>query len=189
MRSHGNLVRWNEERGFGFVRPAHRHEDIFVHISAFPRDGIRPSVGELVSFEIESGPDGRNRAVRVMRPGAQQVTTDRVRPVRTAARVPARRPGILQKLFNLALVFALGFAGIEAYQRFTDSHEPTSVNASSTPTRLAIPAPTPQFTCDGRQHCSQMGSYEEASFFLRNCPDTRMDGDNDGIPCEQQFGR
>jgi cold shock CspA family protein/type II secretory pathway pseudopilin PulG len=41
-----------------------------------------------------------------------------------------------------------------------------------------------QFSCDGRQHCSQMRSYEEAVFFLRNCPNTKMDGDNDGIPCE-----
>ena len=46
-----------------------------------------------------------------------------------------------------------------------------------------------KFHCDGRQHCSQMRSYEEAKFFLDNCPDTRMDGDNDRIPCERQFGR
>ncbi|ENX34440.1 hypothetical protein F889_01722 [Acinetobacter colistiniresistens] len=46
-----------------------------------------------------------------------------------------------------------------------------------------------QFTCDGREHCSQMGSYEEAVFFLRNCPNTKMDGDGDGIPCERQFRR
>ena len=45
------------------------------------------------------------------------------------------------------------------------------------------------FSCDGRQHCSQMRSYDEAAFFLRNCPNTKMDGDGDGIPCERQFGR
>ncbi len=44
-----------------------------------------------------------------------------------------------------------------------------------------------QFSCDGREHCSQMHSREEAIFFLRNCPNTKMDGDNDGEPCEQQF--
>jgi len=32
-----------------------------------------------------------------------------------------------------------------------------------------------------------MSSYEEAIFYLRNCPGTKMDGDSDGIPCEQQF--
>lgn len=44
------------------------------------------------------------------------------------------------------------------------------------------------YKCDGRQHCSQMNSYEEAKFFLQNCPNTKMDGDNDGEPCERQFG-
>ncbi|WP_047533580.1 excalibur calcium-binding domain-containing protein [Methylotenera sp. N17] len=43
------------------------------------------------------------------------------------------------------------------------------------------------FSCDGRIHCSQMHSCEEATFFINNCPGTKMDGDNDGIPCEQQF--
>lgn len=43
------------------------------------------------------------------------------------------------------------------------------------------------YKCDGRTHCSQMNSYEEAKFFLENCPNTRMDGDHDGEPCEKQF--
>jgi len=41
-----------------------------------------------------------------------------------------------------------------------------------------------EFRCDGRQHCSQMKSRAEAEFFIRNCPNTKMDGDRDGIPCE-----
>ena len=49
--------------------------------------------------------------------------------------------------------------------------------------------PIRKYRCDGRQHCSQMKSYEEAKFFIRNCPNTKMDGDHDGIPCERQFGR
>ena len=40
------------------------------------------------------------------------------------------------------------------------------------------------FKCDGRQHCSQMNSRAEAEFFVRNCPNTKMDGDHDGVPCE-----
>ncbi|AZR60817.1 excalibur calcium-binding domain-containing protein [Eikenella corrodens] len=43
--------------------------------------------------------------------------------------------------------------------------------------------------CDGRTHCSQMTSCEEATWFLRNCAGTEMDGDGDGIPCEQQLCR
>jgi len=45
------------------------------------------------------------------------------------------------------------------------------------------------YQCDGRQYCSEMDSYEEAVFFLKNCPNVKMDGDNDGIPCEKQFSR
>lgn len=40
------------------------------------------------------------------------------------------------------------------------------------------------FKCDGRQYCSQMTSRAEAEFFIKNCPNTKMDGDNDGVPCE-----
>lgn len=56
-------------------------------------------------------------------------------------------------------------------------------------TRSSVAQVSAQFKCDGRQHCSQMGSYEEAVFFLRNCPNTKMDGNNDGQPCEKQFSR
>ena len=41
-----------------------------------------------------------------------------------------------------------------------------------------------RFKCDGRQHCSQMSSRAEAKFFVKNCPNTKMDGDHDGEPCE-----
>ena len=44
-----------------------------------------------------------------------------------------------------------------------------------------------QFSCDGRIHCSQMTSCEEATYFLRNCPGVEMDGNGDGEPCETQW--
>jgi len=59
----------------------------------------------------------------------------------------------------------------------------------STPAKSSISTPNvlnPQFRCDGRIHCSQMTSCAEATYFLRNRPNTKMDGDNDGIPCERQ---
>lgn len=45
------------------------------------------------------------------------------------------------------------------------------------------------FACDGRKYCSQMTSCAEATYFLRNCPGVKMDGNNDGVPCEQQWCR
>ncbi|MBK7251324.1 MAG: excalibur calcium-binding domain-containing protein [Gammaproteobacteria bacterium] len=43
------------------------------------------------------------------------------------------------------------------------------------------------FSCDGRQYCSQMRSCAEATYFLEHCPNVKMDGDHDGVPCEQQW--
>jgi Excalibur calcium-binding domain len=50
----------------------------------------------------------------------------------------------------------------------------------------AEPKPA-SFKCDGRVYCSQMTSCEEATYFLRNCPNVKMDGNNDGVPCERQW--
>lgn len=58
-----------------------------------------------------------------------------------------------------------------------------------TPDKMSPAAANPSngFHCDGRQHCSQMKSCDEAKYFLVNCPGVKMDGDKNGIPCEQQW--
>ncbi len=48
------------------------------------------------------------------------------------------------------------------------------------------PEPRGNFSCDGRTRCAEMRSCDEAEFFLKNCPGVKMDGDGDGIPCEDQ---
>ncbi len=66
--------------------------------------------------------------------------------------------------------------------------EPLAPIAAPTPgANRVLPHPAQSFQCDGRQHCSQMRSCEEAKFFIRKCPNTKMDGDNDGVPCESQW--
>ncbi|NCR09669.1 MAG: excalibur calcium-binding domain-containing protein [Microcystis viridis Mv_BB_P_19951000_S69] len=60
-------------------------------------------------------------------------------------------------------------------------------NNNNRPNPQKKPSPSPQFRCDGRTHCSQMTSCAEATFFLRNCPNVKMDGDGDGVPCESQW--
>jgi hypothetical protein len=96
---------------------------------------------------------------------------------------------------KVLLGIVIGAFAFHAYQRV---HEPESFPA---PAAVALPdpqlverpaAPSAQiagFRCDGRTHCSQMKSCEEASYFLRNCPNVEMDGNHDGVPCEKQWCR
>jgi hypothetical protein len=57
----------------------------------------------------------------------------------------------------------------------------------------ALPSPDSSargiFVCEGKTRCSEMHSCDEAKFYLKNCPNTKMDGDGDGIPCESQWCR
>lgn len=52
---------------------------------------------------------------------------------------------------------------------------------------LIVSATAMGYECDGRQYCSRMTWREESLWVLNNCPDTKLDGDNDGIPCEKQW--
>ena len=66
MRRSGRIVSWNEDRGFGFVRPDDGGEDVFVHISAFGDRARRPDVDDSVNFVPGSDAKGRPRAERVV---------------------------------------------------------------------------------------------------------------------------
>ncbi|MFA8388085.1 MAG: cold-shock protein [Pelagibaca sp.] len=60
-------VKWfNGQKGFGFIAPEHGSKDIFVHISALERAGIHQlDDGQAVTFDVESGRDGRESATNL----------------------------------------------------------------------------------------------------------------------------
>lgn len=51
-------------------------------------------------------------------------------------------------------------------------------------TPLLAAASGTQFSCSPRKTCGLMSSCEEARFQLEQCGNSRLDRDNDGIPCE-----
>jgi CspA family cold shock protein len=57
-------VKWfNTTKGFGFIAPDNGGKDVFVHISAVERAGLTGLAdNQKVTFEIESGRDGRQSA-------------------------------------------------------------------------------------------------------------------------------
>ncbi len=65
----------------------------------------------------------------------------------------------------------------------------TRPSAQSTPRPQAIYSPPqkrtpPARSCGAAPYCTGMSSCEEAQFYYRQCGVSRLDGDNDGVPCE-----
>jgi cold shock CspA family protein len=190
----GKLRTWHDDRGFGFIAPTGGGGELFVHISAFPRDGSRPTIGETLTYEVGPGKDGKPQAVRVIRQAIGHPSTYPARshsaPTSRSRSAPTPRRSLLPHVIALLLLVAMGAYGYRTYQR----HWPFAAQAAAETAAPAAPAlPVPQaataspYRCDGRTHCSQMTSCAEAKFFLQNCPGTKMDGNNDGVPCEQQW--
>lgn len=90
---------------------------------------------------------------------------------------------------KMLLLLALAGAAWYGYKSRQRAQIVQPVQPIQSPAQQFVqPAPVQQnFKCDGRVHCSEMTSCAEATFFIRNCPGTKMDGDNDGVPCESQF--
>ena len=56
---------------------------------------------------------------------------------------------------------------------------PASVPATATPSG---------FTCGGKKYCSEMASCDEAKYYLAQCGIRTLDGNGDGVPCENLCG-
>jgi cold shock CspA family protein len=211
MRFDGTLQKWSAERGFGFIVATQGGQEIFVHLTAFPPDGRKPVAGESLSFEIELDRDGKKRATRVLRKRPQRSTAARTRESRSDEHGRSRSgrqhsQGVLRGLLMLAIAAALGWYAYDRWEArgqnlraFLQQADTAPVLARPLPignnerfqleSPATVPAPLPQssYRCDGRMQCAQMHSCAEATYFLKNCPGTQLDGDGDGIPCEKQW--
>ncbi|MGZ8291183.1 MAG: cold shock domain-containing protein [Telluria sp.] len=191
MRFDGILTSWNEDGGFGFIRPGKGGQDIFAHISAFPRDRMRPAVGEALSFEVEADADGKKRAKEIQRPhrtrasGAVRGREQRGiwGRVAIAAAMLLLAAGVVSEYRSREQ--AVRMAAAPALQMATTGDEEEFDPAA--PSIDIAASRRPAYACGGRTHCSQVSSCAEATWVLENCPGTEMDGDRDGVPCEKQW--
>ncbi|MGH7050476.1 MAG: cold-shock protein [Acetobacteraceae bacterium] len=60
-------VKWfNPTKGYGFIAPDTGGKDVFVHISAVQKAGMRSlSEGQKVGFEVEQQQNGRTAAINL----------------------------------------------------------------------------------------------------------------------------
>ena len=62
----GTVKFFNSHKGFGFIAPETGGKDVFVHISAVERSGLKGLVdGQKVSFDLERDRQGRDSATNL----------------------------------------------------------------------------------------------------------------------------
>ncbi|MFN3708835.1 DUF1294 domain-containing protein [Microcella sp.] len=93
----GEVVRWDNDRGFGFIAPDDGGSNVFVHVSDLAPGSPRPHVGDRVDYALERDDRGRMHAARVTVHGD---AGEAVAPVR-------RRP---QRWSVVEMLAVLGFA-------------------------------------------------------------------------------
>lgn len=73
----GQLKRWNEGKGFGFISTENGERDIFIHISDLKGMSRRPQVGDTIHYQVKIQNDGKNRAVNAQIEGVEVIETQR----------------------------------------------------------------------------------------------------------------
>jgi cold shock CspA family protein len=185
----GFLERWDDARGFGFIYHIDYPKGIFIHISAFNRNiSRRPVVGDMIVYELLIPANRKSKAINAQIEGVGAATS---KPRQTQKTVYQKRnnkksSADLIKVILIALLTIVSLL-VNKYQANRDARHsmPTAVEESITKP-LVTPLQT-QYSCQGKTYCSQMSSCEEAQFYQDNCSGTQMDGDGDGVPCEDQW--
>ncbi|MEI8706732.1 excalibur calcium-binding domain-containing protein [Pseudoalteromonas sp. B62] len=201
----GLLKSWKTDKGFGFIKSDTLEHDTFIYISALKHMSRKPKVGDTIYFEVATQPDGKTKAINCRIEGVAELKLLKA-PNQKNNNQPHRiaksnfASSFLVKVASITLIAALCFYAINKYNTHSSSQTPVITNDLATNDDLAtfdekypkvvipkiiIPKSTQNFTCDGRQYCTEMRSREEAVYFINNCPNTKMDGDRDGNPCER----
>ncbi|WP_163133156.1 cold shock domain-containing protein [Agarivorans sp. Alg241-V36] len=185
----GVLKKWNDAKGFGFISVTGKPNDVFIHISSLKLMPRKPQVGDTILFQIEHQPNGKTKAYNCSIQGLTPISSKKPfnhSPQRKVAR--NKKPSVLAKLIPVLAVIG----AIYLYQTFAPQYSntestPLPPNAEGSAFNSSSNFSTSNnFSCEGKTHCSQMVSCEEAKFYLASCPNTKIDGDGDGVPCERQ---
>lgn len=184
----GQLERWDENKGFGFIQSDNNPKGIFVHISAFKRNiSRRPLVGDIIFYELYIDADGKNKAVNARIAGVSAATDKPRNNQNNPRRNRDNKKSSSTLKTVVSLIFLVVFA-VFAINKSQTTRNTTHLTPAVVENSVSAPVAQSQYSCQGKTYCSQMSSCEEAQFYQSNCSGTKMDGDGDGVPCEDMCG-
>jgi uncharacterized membrane protein YsdA (DUF1294 family)/cold shock CspA family protein len=77
----GKLIEWQDDKGFGFIKPNDGGQQIFIHITALEKVNRRPKVGDVVHYQLTVDQRGRKRACSASIAGATSMNTAQPLPL------------------------------------------------------------------------------------------------------------
>lgn len=91
---------------------------------------------------------------------------------------------MIRKLVLTALLLGAAYKYAHVQHGWTWEAPPALDDLAASLVAKKKPQADGRFVCDGRRYCSQMNSRDEAEYFHHFCPETRMDGNHNDVPCE-----
>lgn len=113
MIKKGKLVRWNDSKGYGFIRleveaDNEVTQDIFMHMSALEPMTRRPLVGDTIYFQIEAQTDGKQRAFAARIEGGERgIDGDKRRKATKPTKLQKTIQGVLYRIAIMLVVLAI----------------------------------------------------------------------------------
>ena len=136
----GQLIKWNDDRGFGFIKPSEGSKEVFLHISAVKTTGRRPKVGDTIFYELTTGTDGKISASGVSIQGvvSHSSTPQKIKTV--TSKQKNRKRGLLETALGIGFLAAI----VLFQMQFSSNRSPPPITSITKPTRLSTipPAPT-----------------------------------------------
>jgi cold shock CspA family protein len=184
MRTLGKITQWDAKKRMGYLQEQGTDSDIVVPASSLPKGGVDPKIGERVIFELAVDKKQQRYAKDIVFPDRDDIYQ---KPDEAGVSSLGQKTAegvrhflaIVGKLAFLLVLIALAYWGYQKYGQQVIAYTVIKKNTSS--------VNAANFHCDSREFCAQMTSCEEAMFFLEHCPNAKMDGDGNGVPCEKQW--
>jgi cold shock CspA family protein len=114
----GRLKTWEDDRGFGFIKPDDGGKDVFLHISALKRSSRRPKIGDIILYDLAFKAD-KIRATNASIKGVANVRTKQ----------KTSKQGFFKTVSGIGIVTTIALLTME----FNPSRSPSVVTSITKP--------------------------------------------------------
>jgi uncharacterized membrane protein YsdA (DUF1294 family)/cold shock CspA family protein len=103
----GQLTKWKDERGFGFIQAVNENKEIFLHISELKNSTRRPQIGDTICYHIVVENE-KIRACNAFILGARSKLNSQSAPLKNRAASKSKYPFPVLEMLLLSILPLIG---------------------------------------------------------------------------------